>query len=254
MKKLFFILLASLALFSTSCKEDDPVQGSVEVNIVHQIDGDNLVANEIQYDSPAGHKFSVTTIRYYISRVQLLKEGDDFELKTYHYVDLDDSNTFRFNISNVAPGKYDKLKLTFGIEREDNAEGLLANTVANQNMLWPTQLRDENLDPSGDYHYMKYEGRFDSLNTGVVKTYKIHLGPTMGNDNSFDVTLPISEVDVNGNSWSIDLNVDMLEWLKDPEVYSYHQFGAGIMPKQHAQEFFKANGPSVFTIGSVTKK
>ena len=254
MKKTLLSVFVLIILFSFSCKKDDPTNGTVEVNIVHKVGGENLVRDEMKYDSPAGHQFSVTTLKYYLSHIQLLKSGDDFELEKFHYVDLDDGNTMRIKISNVAPGKYNKLKLTFGIPRTENIASNLPNTVANQNMLWPQPLHSTDIDPSGDYHYMQYEGRYDSLKTGNILTYKIHLGPTYGNDNSFSVTLPIDEVNVDGNNWSIDLNVDLLEWLQNPEIYDYHQFGEAIMPKQNAQEYLKANGASVFSIGSVTAK
>ena len=253
MKKLLYSFFALIILFSFSCKED-PTSGQVEVNLVHKIGTENVEKDDIKYDSPAGHKYSVTTLKYFLSHIQLLKSGDDFELQKYYYVDIDDSNTLRFNISNVAPGKYNQLKLTFGIPRTENIVENLPNSVEVQNMAWPTPLKSTDISPSGDFHYQKYEGRYDSLNTGNISSFAIHLGPTKGNDNSFDVILDMDEVEVDGNEWSIDLNIDLNEWLKSPEIYNFYQFGPMIMPNQTAQEYLKANGSTVFSVGKVTQK
>jgi hypothetical protein len=58
----------------------------------------------------------------------------------------------------------------------------------------------------------------------------------------------MDNMDIDQNDFSLDLVMDMNEWLQNPEIYDFEDFGHGIMGNQEAQQILKENGPSVFSV------
>lgn len=246
--KLFAFLLGALTmLFTMSCSED-ATPGSVNLLFDQNVDGEELVLETKAYQSSAGHPFYVHRLKYYISEITLHnKNGSAVEFENIHYRDLADENTRLLNLGEVSEGEYNRISFTFGLEEVINIDGGLPNTQTNVNMEWP-------IPGDQGYHYMKLEGRYDSLGTGVLKNFNLHTGAARGNQNYIEMSLPLTEFNINDNTWSIMLEMDLAEWLKNPNTYDFNEFGPMIMMNQNAQEILKENGKTVFSVVALIKQ
>jgi hypothetical protein len=244
------ISILTLILFSVlNCKKDadtTPVASSITLQLDHTVKGESVEIEQIKYLSQAGHNYSVVNLKYYLSEIVLhKKDGSTFSSTKVHLRDIHDSSTEQYVIEDIPDGDYTKLSFIFGLDETTNVDGGLENTVENINMEWP-------IPGDQGYHYMKFEGRYDSLNTGVIRSFNVHTGATMGNQNYIEITLPFSETAVRSNSWTIDISMDLNEWFQNPNTFDFVGMEL-IMMNQAAQEIIKANGATVFSIKSVRK-
>ena len=247
-KMMAVALLALFALAYFGCKDDEKQPGFVSIYFDHEVGGEALEFDNIKYASEAGHPFSVVRLKYYVSNITLHeKDGATFEIKNVHYRDAAETETRSFSTDNVPSGTYDKISFVYGLDETTNVDGGLLNTQTNINMEWP-------IPGDQGYHYMKLEGKYDSLGTGVIKNFNLHTGAAMGNQNYIEISLPLSPFSVDGNTWGIYLNMDLNEWLENPTVWDFDVFGPMIMMNQNAQEILKANGSTVFSVGKVEKE
>ena len=227
-----------------SCGDDEPGYGSLTLQLKHTVQGDEVQYDQFIYTTQAGHTYSITNLKYYLSNIVLhKKDGGTFNYDKIHLQDILYPSTDQVVMEDVPDGTYNSLSFVFGLDETVNVDGGLENTVENINMEWP-------IPGDQGYHYMKFEGRYDSLNTGVIRSFNVHTGATMGNQNYLTFTLPFTEVEVESNEWMITLNMDLHEWLHNPNNYDFvgHE---RIMMNQSAQEILKANGATVFSIDSV---
>ena len=109
-------------------------------------------------------------------------------------------------------------------------------------MLWPN-------DNGGGYHYMKFEGKYDSLSTGTAKKgFNLHTGGTMGMPYHFNVMLENSAFTQSEDDLNLELTMDLNEWFTGIENYDFTNYGMMIMMNADAQSAIKANGASVFSL------
>jgi methanobactin biosynthesis MbnP-like protein len=250
MKKSTFLKIFTLTFILLSvlnCKKDDDSGfGLITLQLDHTVKEEPVEIEQIKYLCEAGHTYSVVNLKYYLSEIVLhRKDGSTFSNTKVHLCELSDLSTKQYIIDDVPDGDYTKLSFIFGLDETTNVDGGLENTVENINMEWP-------IPGDQGYHYMKFEGRYDSLNTGVIKSFNIHTGATMGNQNYIEITLPFTEAAVRSNSWTININVDLNEWFQNPHTFDFASMES-IMMDQAAQEMLKANGATVFSITSVRK-
>ena len=87
------------------------------------------------------------------------------------------------------------------------------------------------------------------------KNFNLHTGATQGNQNFVEITVSLpSEITIDGNTWEVDMVMDMMEWLQNPNDYDFAEFGQAIMMNQNAQELLKANGADVWSADKVSQK
>jgi hypothetical protein len=247
MKKIIGLAVFAVLLM-TACKED-PSPGTITLNFDHEISSQALELNNMVYISPAGHPFEVARLKYYVSNISFHNtDGTSYDTEVIHYREVGVEDTKALVLEKVPDGTYNKISFVFGLDEATNVDDGLENTLINQNMIWPIP---------GDfgYHYMKFEGRYDSLATGVIKNFNLHTGATQGNQNFVEITVSLpAEVTIDGNSWEVDMMMDMMEWLQNPNVYDFAEFGQAIMMNQNAQEVLKANGADVWSADKVSQK
>lgn len=237
-------LITSLFLFTSCSKDSDP--GSITLQLSQSVAGEPVEIEQLKYVNQAGHTYSVVNLKYYLSEIQLTgNDGNSIAYNKIHLRDIHDPATRDITINNAPNGEYNSISFIFGLNEVVNIDGGLDNTVENINMEWP-------IPGDQGYHYMKFEGRYDSLNTGTIRSFNVHTGATMGNQNYFRVTLPLTGINVASDSWMINLNMDLHEWLHNPITFDFvgHE---RIMMNQSAQEMLKANGATVFSIYDVHK-
>lgn len=244
---LFFSFSLGLLLMPGCKKEKDP--GFVQLNFDHLVGGKELKLNDTWYNCAAGHKFQVSRLKYYTSNFVLhAKDGSTFEVRKVHYRDVENPDTRTFSMGEVPRKEYTSLSFIFGLDEVTNVDGGLPNTITNINMEWP-------LPGDQGYHYMKFEGRWDSYGTGVYKNFNLHTGATGNNQNYVNISVPFDHgMKLEDGTWEINLVMDLNEWLQNPIVYDFETFGPMIMANQDAQLVLKQNGADVFTVESVEKE
>ena len=190
-----------------------------------------------------GHSFTVTLLEYIITDLSITHEnGSVVSLAEAQYINQTDPGSGIVDSPSLEPGRYTSISFTYGIKEADNVFGSLERTTEMDNMLWPM------MPPMGDgsterYHYMRFEGRY-----GTDGTFRIHTGPSGGNDFSFDVVLPI-EVDIDGNEIALQIDMHLEQWLTGPNEWDFDDYGM-IMGNASAQGLLQANGASVFSINN----
>ncbi len=247
MSYVVFLSLLGLVVLITGCQKDT-MDNQVSLVFQHEVDGKDLVFNQFDYQSPAGHPFSVSRLKFYLSNMELLRDdGTVVSLPGVHYRDVEVPETDRIRYNNIPEGKYTHLNFVYGLDETLNVDGGLPNTTTNINMEWP-------IPGDQGYHYMKFEGKYDSLDSGVIKNFNLHTGATKGNQNYIDISLPLNNLELTGGNWEINLMMDLNEWMRNPQIYDFETFGPMIMANQAAQEILKANGTTAFRIASVDKQ
>ena len=237
---LLLIFLAGCDLFGSK----DPEPAAVTVELSNKIGTQDLALNQQDYTSAVGHDYSVTLVEYIITNIALRNEdGELVDLASAHYFNEEDAATHMLAPVEVPAGTYTAIEFTFGVEGVSNVFGNLARTPDYDNMLWPMMM------PMGDgtterYHYMRFEGRYGSEDG----TFRIHVGPTGGNDNSFEVELPL-DVSVDGKDMTVGVTMYLDQWLTAPNDWDFDDYGM-IMGNQAAQTLIYDNGHSVFGSGA----
>ena len=247
----FFPKLISVSLlisfFLFSCKKDPVDPGSefvqLEFAISNQVDGAELIFDDIKYTNEAGNTYSVVTLKYFISDITLHNTDGSFILiDDEHYVDATDPSTLVYSPEDSIPnGEYSHISFTFGLNDTKNVDGYFTN-APEINMQWPPAMGQ-------GFHYLKLEGKFDSV--GVVKNYNTHTGPSMNNPFFIDVTLPASSFTADGKDMSIDLMMNINKWYSNPNMYDFNTFGQAIMGNQTAQKQLQENGADVFSVTGI---
>ncbi len=238
------LLIFSLFLLTQCTKKDG--SGTVTIQLDHSVAGNAFEVDQLKYACQAGHTYSIVNLKYYLSEIKLTdKHGQIISRGNIHLFDIQNPASASLNLDNIPDGDYTQLSFVFGLSEIQNVDGGLINTLENINMEWP-------IPGDQGYHYMKFEGRYDSLNTGIVRSFNIHTGATKGNQNYLEITLPIQTLILRDNNWTIHLQMDLNEWLQNPTTFDFVGHEA-IMMDQSAQEIIKANGGTVFSIGSVKK-
>jgi len=230
----------------TGCKSE-VVSGTLELKLEETVGAEDLTFDNLAYESGAGHTYSVITLKYYLSRMQIRsKVGALLDLTDVIYCDARDPDSGVLSVTDIPNGEYTSLEFIFGLDDAMNVDGGLENTLHNINMEWP-------IPGDQGYHYMKYEGKYYVYHSDTIRSFNLHLGPTGGNQNFFHVTLPISSLAINGDNWRITLIMDVNEWLQNPNTYDFEVHGPAIMMNQTAQELLKENGETVFSVTSVQR-
>jgi hypothetical protein len=241
---------AAALLVAGGCGDDKMTtptgEGTVIIELEHEVAGAPLVLNTTDYTNAAGNSYKVTLLEYVLTHFRLSPtvDGDpgDYDSAVVHYANPEDDATLTAGFTDVPAGVYNELSFTFGIPAAENTSGAFP-ALDQLGMAWPAQM-------GGGYHYMRNEGKFvDSMTMTVGFT--THVGPTMGVDYSFPVTISVPEFTVdNGNTTTIRVKLDINQWYETPTTYDFNDYGA-IMGNPGAQALLQANGASVFSLGGV---
>ena len=240
-KTLFIFAL----LWFNGCKSEQ--SRTLYINIDHVVQGEKLVFEDKVYSTAAGHDFKVFRLKYYLSDFVLEKEdGTKITIDTVHLCNAVKPDTYHLNLGQIPVGHYKKISFILGLNKEKNKEGSLENNMENNTMEWPV------IGEKG-YHYMKFEGKYDSLRTNTWKNFNLHTGPTQNNENfvTYHLNLPAEEND--RSDLVINLEMDIHRLLHGPKDYDFNEFGQGIMANQRAQEILQQNAANFFQIKNNNK-
>lgn len=238
-------LFAFGVLFTSFTKKDEGANiGKTQVTFkfVHKVRIEIVEFDTIKYVNAFGNKYSVATLNYFVSNITLHGEdGNSLLFDEAHYVDATDPSTIIYSPTTMVPdGIYSYISFVFGLEGVKNKTGRFLNPPMNR-MEWPIGM-------GGGYHYMKLEGKFYSGD--LEDSFQAHSGPLDKKPYYFDVVLPESSFTVDGQDFTIEINMDIDKWWKNPHTLDLDNI-TSIMGNHSIQQQLKENGADVFTIGSI---
>jgi hypothetical protein len=246
MKILKNVLLLSIAAFLlVSCNKDDddtPQEVQVTFSFKHYVGNEEVEYNNVKYTNAFGNLYSVATLKYFISDIRLTRmDGSEFFFDMEHYVDGLDNTTLNFTPDQkIQPGEYSSISFIFGLNEEKNVNGRFPNPPES-NMEWPLAL-------GTGYHYMKLEGKIDS--SGTISNYQAHTGPTNGNQNFIEVTIPIFSINATGESAEFVIKMDINKWWENPNTFDLNEMTM-VMGNQEVQQKLHDNGVDVFSLMNI---
>ena len=248
----------ALAVCVVSCSDDEdtsptaPSRGAVIFHFDQEVDGAPLVIESSQssfpYANAAANPYNVDRLEYYVSNFRVHRtDGTVYGTEDFLFRDADNDGTRSYLLSAVPNGLYDAVSFTFGLDAKTNVTGGLPTLE----LMWP-----ENW--GGGYHYMMMNGRYSNGSTDVP--YRIHTGrrfiQQMGDPSGegpdsvayhhfFEVYLPVTPFEVNGDIWSVRSIMDVNGWYMDPvfDLATFFPTGSeGIMVDLTAQALLMENG------------
>lgn len=229
---IFGLAVAGVILFS-GCKKD-PKVGDLALDITYEVDGADLVYNDIRYANEAGYDYSVTKLVYYISNIRLYGDGvDDFISDKIQYIDASNAATGQITLEDVPFGSYSGMAFTLGVDEGRNVTGGLPTTAENNNMAWPTQM-------GGGYHHMKFEGMW--VNGSDTSGFMMHLGLNGHQANCEQNRV----IEMNAENVSHQLRMNLNEWFRTPAVYDFATDGTAIMMNNNSMAKLARNGDDCF--------
>jgi hypothetical protein len=251
--------LAALActLVAGGCNDQESVGpgdlGTVTLELDHDVAGEPLVFDAVRYTNAAGNRYDVTTLRYYLSDLELVRgDGVSFALPAVHYRDGRDLRTRDWTAPGVPDGDYTAIRFTFGLDSLRNVTGSLPATTENLAMEWPPTL-------GGGYHYMMLDGRYE-LPGGGLDGWVAHFGRLQRDvdlapmHHFFRVELRIAALAVRGDAWRVRLVMDLDQWFRSPENFDFSIYGGSVMENPNAQETLEDNGRDAFRTAEVWRE
>lgn len=247
MKKLMknFFILSIIALVAMSCNDSaTPTIRNVQLNfeLEHRVGPAVVEYDTIIYTNAYGNKYSVATLKYFISDIRLHRtDGTEFHFDMEQYVDGRDENTTSYIPDQKIPaGDYSGITFIYGLDSVKNVPGAFPNAPENA-MEWPPALGE-------GYHYMKLEGKFDSAT--IVKNYQAHTGPSRGNQFFIEVSVPNSSFTATNDSQTVTLIMNINKWWVEPNTLDLNNMSM-VMGNLDMQQMLHDNGENVFSFGGV---
>jgi hypothetical protein len=231
-----------------------PSAPSAILSFTHEVDGEPLELNSVQYVNLAGNEYSVQRLRYIVSDFTFYKSsGEHFTINDVHLRNHQEDDSRQYHIEELPAGTYDKHSFVFGLNEDKNKPYAYHDREGFAQMNWPGRLGSEG------YHYMQIDGRYKT-DEGELYSYGTHTGRLVFYDqnnedsaryeNYFtveldDVVFKISD----GQTLQLELIMNVNAWY-EPEHYDFSDYN-GIMHNQQAQEIIRENGANVFSAGTI---
>lgn len=237
---IYMLILVITSLILKSCtkdEENEPSEAKLNIQMMHFVGNEEVEFDNIKYSNAFGNLYSVSRLQYFISDFILERaDGAEIYIDDEFYVDGQTESTMAFSPEEKIPaGDYASVSFIFGLSTEKNVAGAFPNPPEN-NMEWPPTL-------GSGYHYMKLEGKVDSA--GTINNFQAHTGPTNGNQNFIEVTLPGSAFTVSESEVTLFIKMDINKWWENPNTFDLNGMTM-VMGNQEIQQKLQENGGDVF--------
>jgi len=238
------IILALMVITITACRKERanvipaPNLGDVNVQLKYNVDGKPLVFDTLIYTNAAGNLYSVSKVRYYLSRFRFYAGGAvKFSSDTIIYADA--LNPQQVTFKNVPVGTYDSVSYNIGLDEVQNISNSLPATLENINMGWPDMM-------GGGYHFLQLEGHWKD-STGNLG-YAMHIGK-----NGFLVKAGTKKtIQVHGGkTLNLAMTMNINEWFTNPHMYDIDKDGVYSMGNAVLMKKLSENGGDVFDISAL---
>jgi len=257
MSKTVFVLLFVTVLGFVSCSESTDVVSSTQVfttfKFTHNWDETpvtNADFNTLQYTNANGELLSIERLRYLISDITFTTNNNEvLRFNVYNLVDVTNANNLSYTTRTPIPRGSYNVSFTFGLNNEDNAKNYLDLNSESFNV--PDIL-------GGGYHYMQFDGKFVNAST-AEQGFNYHairavdnpgMNPTFPQDTFFTVNLGVITI---ANNAEIEVEMNIAEWFKNPNLWDLNVLNQMLMPNSSAQIQMFENGQNVFSLGEVTQ-
>lgn len=260
MKKSFLLAICMLVMLS-NCSEDSDIRiepVSISLNFHHSWEETNIGSEdfgELKFTNENGDLLSIDRLRYLISEITLTHEsGFVTRLNDYNLVDVTNNEGLTFTTSTeILPGNYTNLSFRFGFSEENNIDGAYPDlNTAGFNV--PGENSTPNL--GGGYHYMQFDGNYvDNLSNQSPFNYHAISAIDLTNTNDpVDTSLKVNIGSlVVGGSTTIDIQMDVSEWFKNPNTWDLNVYNTSLMGNYEVQLLINQNAASVFSLVSITQ-
>lgn len=224
--------------FLSSCDKTEvmPRFSSLNIQLKHVVDENDLLLDPINYINEAGNDYSVTDLMYFLSNVRLVsKNGVHHHDLGIYYVNYKDLSSLSIQIDSINPGFYDSISFDLGIDAARNLSGYLPNTIENINMAWPVGM-------GGGYHFLKFEGKF--MDGTTPYGFAFHIGKS---EMIIHYSLPLKK---NLKLWNekITLKHNVSEWFKNPLSYDFLIHEPYSMSSDSVMHVLQLNGADIFSL------
>ncbi len=181
--------VATVLVAGCNNKDNDPAaapqKGVFSVELENTVGNRALRLDTDTYTTPAGDQFTISTFRYYLSNLTLLRaDGSTYALpETYFLVDQAKPESQTLKLTDVPTGDYTSLRFTVGVDSARTKAGNLTGILGSDNNMW--------WDWSKEFINLKLEGTSpQSPKGGLVFHIAGYKGANGANNTIRTVTLP----------------------------------------------------------------
>ena len=187
------VLFATTIISCTSNNDDEILdgEGTLEVKFDNSYKTSDLLLNTTSYGAVETEKVTITALKYIVSNIRFEKsDGTIFEYPTersFFIVDESNTDTQKFNLTNIPEGNYTKITFGIGVDQETylkgaEGQGDLLDKAQEMGMMWSWQ---------AGYKFFLFEGNYTS-STVEETAFAFHMGSHGSNlDNYKEVTLTL---------------------------------------------------------------
>jgi hypothetical protein len=164
-----------LTLLTAACKDDpvtpDPIPATFQLEFAFKWGSQDLVRDQ-NYLAPDGRNYSIQLLKYYVSRLSLVKASSELvPVKEVALVDFDKPASKMIS-GSVEAGTYTGLRFSVGLDSIQNHSDQSSYAVdhplsTTQGMYWTWATR---------YIFTSIEGRADTSNANVEDIFLYHCG------------------------------------------------------------------------------
>ncbi|MBO9155376.1 MbnP family protein [Chitinophaga sp. GCM10012297] len=242
-----YYLLPLLFLFCIACKKDKQEQkGNIQINFKNVVNGVPLTLNTANYTNANGETFTVTTFKYYISNISLVKMDNSTLRIPDTYFLVDESTAASKNISFQAPvGEYRGISFKIGVDSTRNVSGAQTGALDPVNgMFWSW---------NSGYIMAKMEGA-SPASAAADKTLTFHIGGFKGNFNAVQNVDLVSPISLNVGLQrhpQLTLTADLYNWFTGINLIRFSDNATVHVPGELAWKI-SMNYRTMFRITDVT--
>ena len=215
MKKVFYLLFITLALSACHDDEgtDEEVNGTIQIEIVPMINGEELVMTDV-YEDNQGRDYWYTTLKFYLSNIGIVDaSGNETLLSNVSFFDFEPNRVggaiTTTDAVGVNPGTYVAVTYDAGVRQDLNAQDVTTYAEGhplsvNNNMYWSWYT---------NYIFTKAEGY-------VVSDSNIAWFVHTGTEDVYESGLQVSKTFTvtSANNTTVKLKLDLDELLNSPNT------------------------------------
>ncbi len=218
MKLNLFTYLLPIALLFTACKKDtktilQPKYGTVNITLENVVGSEPLILNTKNYITLSNDTFKLTTLKYYISNIKLIKnDGSIFvEENSYHLINQAKQTSLNLTLINVPQGNYKAISYVIGVDSAKCCSGAQIGDLDPANGMfwdWDTgyimgSLIGTSPQSTGQNNAIVFQTVGFTGANNVIKYANLNFNTTTANVNS-------------EHSPTIYINCNVLEWFNLP--------------------------------------
>lgn len=226
-----FLLVSFLFVFFVSCQKEtikpseplpplslaNDTTGFIVLNFKNVVGNQDLILSTQNYVNQNLDTFKVDIYKYYITNIEF-KTANGFvykETESYHLINQADASSHTFTVNGVPKGDYTSITFLIGVDKDRNTSGAQTGALDPANgMFWTW---------SSGYIMSKLEGT-SPQSSDMSKKITYHIAGFSGVNNvlrSPTLTFTTNAIVSKTQHSKININCDVLEWFKAPNLISF---------------------------------